>query len=475
MTSLLPDAPVTVSVSPLVRRVPAAVDSEGHDCCALSAGYGLTPFAWQRAALIDAMGVRRDGRWAASRVGWSVPRQNGKNGGAEMFELHVMVMLGMRVLHSAHEVKTARKAFKRLLDFFDNPRQYPELAGLVKEIRRTNGQEAIELHNGGLVEFVARTKSSGRGYSSDVLLMDEAQELTDDELEAMMPTISASQNPLVFLMGTPPRPEKAAVVWRRFRASAVDAADPGLCWLEYGVSQDADFASRESWAAANPGAPESIGWDTIAGEFAALSLEGFAAERLGVWFDRTASTALLDVDRWLSLADPSAERGRPVFGLDVDPDRRARVGVAWSRPDGSVQVMLSPDHIDLPAHEAVGVCKALTERWGGKVWLGGAAAGLAADFEREHVPHELLKSGQFPAACGMLLDRLEAGMVRHGNQPELNSSVAGAARRVRGTSGEWEFDLSRSTNVGPLAAVTRALYGLSKGGSVYEERGALVF
>ena len=92
---------------------------------------------------------RRDGRWSAPRVGLDVARQNGKNAVIEIVELFKMVLLGRRILHTAHEVKTCRKAFSRLLEFFDNERQYPELRALVREIRRTNGQEAIVLRNGG--------------------------------------------------------------------------------------------------------------------------------------------------------------------------------------------------------------------------------------------------------------------------------------------------------------------------------------
>ena len=72
-------------------------------------------------------------------------------------------------LHTAHEVKTTRKAFKRLKHFFgeivnDPNAKFPELNALVTEIRSTNGQEAIYLSTGGSVEFIARSKGSGRGF-----------------------------------------------------------------------------------------------------------------------------------------------------------------------------------------------------------------------------------------------------------------------------------------------------------------------
>ena len=50
-----------------------------------------------------------------------------------MRELYGMVVLGERFLHTAHEVKTARKAFLRIAGFFENPRQYPELAAMAKK------------------------------------------------------------------------------------------------------------------------------------------------------------------------------------------------------------------------------------------------------------------------------------------------------------------------------------------------------
>jgi hypothetical protein len=443
--------------------VPDAADSEGLDCCELSAGYGLTPFDWQRNALVDSMGIRLDGRWAASRVGWSVPRQNGKNGGVEMFELHVMAILGMRVLHSAHEVKTARKAFKRLLDFFDNPRKYPELAALVKEIRRTNGQEAIELHNGGLVEFVARTKSSGRGFSADILVMDEAQELTDDELEAMLPTISASQNPLLFLLGTPPKPEKAAVVWRRFRQAAVDGTDPLLCWIEYGVAPDADFASRDSAAAANPGAPESISWDTIAGEFAAMSLEGFAAERLGVWFPQAAGSEILDPAVWLMLTAGSKTPASPVLSLEVALDRsRTTIGAAW-KVQGKPHVEIVED---VAGTDVVPRVVELQAKYGVSAVVvdgGTEAASLIQALEAARVKVLKVGAAERAAACAGFYDLAMTQGLSHNGDPAIANALSAARWKDVG-EGARVFSRRRSAaDIAALYAVVLALHGLDQG------------
>ena len=86
------------------------------------------------------------GRAVASLdCGLSCPRQNGKNAILEVYELFATVGLGRRVLHTAHEVKTGRKHFRRLRYFFgeraaDPGAEFQELNKLVREIRNVNGQ-----------------------------------------------------------------------------------------------------------------------------------------------------------------------------------------------------------------------------------------------------------------------------------------------------------------------------------------------
>lgn len=454
--------------SPRLRLVPAAADSEGDLACDLAARYGMTAFPWQRAALVDVMGVRADGRWAASRVGIAATRQNGKNGALEIYELWVMSQLGMRVIHSAHEVKTARKAFKRLLDFFDDPRRYPELRALVREVRRTNGQEAIELVNGGGVEFVARTKSSGRGYSGDVLVLDEAQELTEDEIEAMQPIVSASANSQIILTGTAPKAEKPSTVWRRYRALGAEGADPRLCWIEHSADPDSDPSSRETWAQANPGAPESISWDTIADEFASMSLEGFSAERLGIWTVAEASAGVLPLDLWQSLTRPDVQMSEPVaFSLEVALGREsACIGAAWQGKDRPHVVV---------AKQSAGVewvveylSAACTKRQGTVTIDGATEAGSFVDkLEAEGVKVIVTKGVDRPAVCAGLFDAVVASGVTHDGDQAVLAAITGATWRQT-VEGARTFARRGVTDIAPLYAVALALHGLDQSTDVSE-------
>lgn len=444
--------------APHVAHVPPAAGSEAAHAAKLAADYGLTPDPWQMTVLEGWLGTREDGRWSSPRCGLAVPRQNGKNGVAEVFELFCMIFLSARILHTAHEVKTARKAFARLLEFFDNERQYPELKALVREIRRTNGQEAIVLRNGGSVEFIARSRGSGRGFSVDTLVMDEAQELSEDAYAALLPTISASDNPQQIVMGTPPGPSAIGEVFTRVRSVGVRGEDERLCWLEWGCEPGVDLDDREMWQQANPALGIRLGWETVADERASMDDEMFARERLGVWIPREQQSSVVDLDVWLSLADPDVERGaRVVFGVDVDEGRAAAVGVAWARPDGLTQAAMVESALSTgQAHDRL---VELSQRWGGRVVLGGPAAGLEGDLARAGVQVQVCSSSDFSKACGAFADAVSQRTLRHRGEPDLTASVQGARWRSVGTSGERAWQLKDAAGVGPLAAVTRALWG----------------
>ena len=68
---------------------------------------------------------RDDDKFTSSTCGLSVPRQNGKNALLEMRELYGLCVLGERILHTSHAVKTSAEAFRRYSSFFENKEEYP--------------------------------------------------------------------------------------------------------------------------------------------------------------------------------------------------------------------------------------------------------------------------------------------------------------------------------------------------------------
>lgn len=462
---------------PRVERVPVREFSHGDDAAFFSSAYGLTPDPWQLRVL-DAWLGESGGRWTSPRAGLAVPRQNGKNALLEIRELFGMVALGEKFLHTAHEVKTARKAFLRLAGFFENLREWPELATLVETIRKTNGQEAIVLTNGGSVEFVARSRGSGRGYTVDVLVCDEAQELTDEQLEALLPTISSAplQNPQTLFTGTPPPPGTGAEVFVRTRQDAIEGGDPRLAWHEWSVdAADYDLDDREAWAATNPSLGRRLRLDVLEIERAQMSEEGFARERLGLW-DTSAHHSVIDLELWAMLADRGSKMvGQVTFAVDVPHDRSwASIAVAGRRADGlhHVEIIDRRRGTDWVAARV----KELRTKWrSGPVALdaGGPAGSLLPDLAAARVEVVPVSTREMSQACGAFYDYAVQKNLRHLDQPELNSALNGARKRPVGDAWVWRRK-DAIAEIAGLVAATLAVYVNDQQAAAPKRSGAVV-
>lgn len=453
---------------PRVAKFPRSRWSDADDCVFLATAYGLKPDPWQLNVLNAWMNRGRDGKWLAGRWGITVPRQNGKNGILEMVELFFMAQLGLKILHTAHEVKTARKAFLRIASFFENERKYPELAALVKDIRKTNGQEAIILHNGGSVEFIARSKGSGRGFTVDVLVCDEAQEYGEDAQAALLPTISSapSGDPLQILLGTPPAPNMDGDVFSRMRAAGIGGKDKRLAWVEWSVSGDVDVADRSLWAATNPSLGIRLNQTTIEDEFGAMSEETFARERLGMWAS-DEQMAVIPAESWDALAVDAAPEGKIAsIGLDMNLERTV-TNVCMGLRDGST-VHLELADIGAAQYRTDLLVEWIVKRAGRRVPVVmdgfSPARSLEPLLRAKSVMVRALSANELMQACGGFYDAATKDKtITHFDQQQLNASLAGAKKQKLGDAGGWKW--SRKTleiDLTPLLAATCAHYGVVK-------------
>ena len=496
------------SQRPRVHVSPKYTQTDGDIAGLFASSYGLEPDSWQRFVLDDWLGVK-GGRWAALTCGLSVPRQNGKNALLEIRELYGMVGLGEKILHSAHEVKTAQKHFRRLKHFFGNSvndpgAKYPELNALVKQVRAVNGQEAILLHatscasltggicrcDGGSVEVIARTKNSGRGFTVDVLVMDEAQELAEDALEALMPTTSAAPlgNPQWIFAGTPPGPSAAGEVFTRVRNEALSDTPGSVNWNEWSVEGTVDLDDRAHWRMTNPaldaGRLQPL---VIEGERARFSDGGFARERLGLWpLESGLSRAISDLE-WSST------------GVEVAPTDGLRTyTVAFNLEGSALSLAGGLKHADGVHVELIDAAEGditsglgaladwLAARWrnAAQIVLSGSAGApvLALLLKERKVPDAVVKiatTGEYTTACSVTLDavrdaykvaRANEGRdelvplsfthLEHEGQSQLDDSVAVADRKLRGkTTGVWGWEATTPDgNETPIEAVSLAYW-----------------
>jgi hypothetical protein len=465
--SVLPAGAPEGCQRPRVLSVPPFESSEvGREAVELAARAGLVLDPWQRFVLEQALGERGN-RWAAFEVGLVVPRQNGKGALLEARELAGLFLLDEElILHSAHEFKTASEAFRRVSRLIEDN---PEFDRRVSRVRTANGSEMIELKNGQRLRFVARSKGSGRGFSGDCVILDEAYNLGDEAMSALLPTLSARPNPQVWY--TSSAGDETSVQLGRVRARGVDGDDPSLAYFEWSVDDaDYDDADPAAWAIANPGLGIRIDVDYIARERAALSPPSFARERLGVgsWpMDLADAWAVVRRDVWAGLVDRKSRLRDPVaFAADVTPSRSFGAIATAGRNEAGLRHVEIVDHRPGTAWMVERIVE-LAERWDPcavVVDAAGAAGSLISELELAGVLVLSPQSREVAQGCGQLFDAaVDAGDVRHLDQSPLNAALAGAQKRPLGDAWAWDRKL-QTVDLCPLVAATLALWGFTTRG-----------
>ena len=316
--------------TPRIKCVPNYSYSDGDDARFLFKKYRHDLDPWQVDVIRDWLVRDKHDKLTATICGLSIPRQNGKNEMLAVRELYGIVTTGEKILHTAQQVSTAREAFDRLAGFFRNPEGFgKELAGMVDTIRRGNGQEEIVLKNGGRVKFTSRSNTSNLGFSVDVVIYDEAQALTDEQFNAMKPTLSASPNDTrqEIFTGTPPTATMRGEVFSRYRQQAIEHTNSKLSWHEWSVEKlpakgtSVDELVRLAYDV-NPAMGRRLTEDWTRQEALGMSLDGFSNMRLGWWSEvgnLKAITEKMWKDTFIKPEDAPTE-GIVTYGVKFSPD-----------------------------------------------------------------------------------------------------------------------------------------------------------
>ena len=438
------------------RTVWPRVEAKGREL-----GFGFD--WWQQQAGTVILGYGDDGRYVATvgGVGMSIPRQVGKT----FFILAMIVILcilfpGLQVVWTAHHLRTSTKTFTTLRGIC----RRKKVAPLVRSIRSANGEQQVEFVNGSMIMFGARAQGFGRGFDEiDIEVFDEAQILDTKALEDMVAATNQARHihgALLLFMGTPPRKSDPSSEFRLRRSEAWAGEAKDAIWIEIGADPESDPNDQSQYPRMNPSFPLRTPLESLQRLRKNLKdPDSWNREGRGVWDPENIGGALAH-SRWLALADARAERGTDVvFGLDLTGDRDVWIAVAWKRDDGADHVMLTNDGRPVAAYSAVAECKRLTGEWGGTV----ATSAFGDELEREGVPFEPVNGTEFASACGLVNDAITQSSVRHGNQPALNDGIKAARWRPELTNGQRAFVLRDAPEVGPVAAVARALWGLNNG------------
>ena len=416
----------------------------------------------QRITLRAACGERKDGTWAAARVGDFGPRQGtGKNDKINARELAGLILFGERlIIHTAHEFPTANESFLRMVAIFE---AWDDLRKRVARIRFANGEQGIELLSGQRLKYRARTGGSGRGFAkADLVVYDEAQHLTRSHVAASGPAKLANPNSQSWYAGSGGF-STSAVAWE-MRRQAILGTGGRLAYTEMTgekievvdgriESTPPDPDDREVWYATIPGLGRWVteeGVETMRDELG----PDFAREGLCVWDPEPSKDDLrfwqvITEEAWRSrLRGDASPKGKLAWAVDASPDGRS-AAIACS--DGrTVEVV---DHRDGLSWVPVRLAELRQRHGWDEVALDatGPAGALIPELE---VPYRKVSLQEHAQACGGLLEAVTGVSpdLIHRGQPPLDDAVKYADRRH--VTDVWLWTRSKSSgDISPLVAV----------------------
>lgn len=451
-----PPGPVKGVQTPRIFCGPDGDEAQGKDVAEFLARNGLILDPWQRFVFEKGLAERDDGQWSAFEVVITVGRQNGKTLLLAGREIAGLFMFGEElIVHTAHQWKTAHKSFLLVQKLI---RKSPDLLSKVKRFSASPGLDAVLLKDGRSIEFIARTKASGVGWSADCVVMDEAFDLVSEELSALMPTVLAMPNPQIWYASTAAKAHSEHLYFLRDRGVRGDS--DAFCYMEWSAPEGCDPADPYAWAQSMPALGGRIPQERLEKMQRGMPAEKFGRECLG-WPDSLGLPSVFARGAWDSLAsDVSEVKGVPTYALAVSDDRSwACVAAAGANQDGLT-------HIEVGKYAAgtAWVADWLAELASRRkirvvLRLGSQAASMIGELEARRIPLVKVSISNYQQACGDFYDSVaDRRDLRHLDEKALNIAVSAA--QMRRSSDAWVWDQRHpSTDICPLEAVTLATFG----------------
>ena len=423
---------------------------------------GRTAQEWQEKIIADILAKNDSDLWTHTKYGYSVPRRNGKNEIVAIRELYGL-KTGEYMLHTAHRTKTSRMAWERLKTLLTGlgltePEDYKTTS--------TIGMESIRLkETGGRIDFGTRSTRSGLGEGFDLLVIDEAQEYTDDQQTALKYVVSDSKNPQTIFCGTPPTPVSSGTVFTKLRKSALSGDSINTGWSEWSVDREVDPHDVESWYLTNPSLGTIISERSVADEIGTDDLD-FNIQRLGLWIQYNLKSEISRV-QWEELT------------VDELPKFTSRlfVGVRYAHDTTNVSMSVAVKTDDERVFiETIG-CKEAKE---GTKWIidfikSADVASVVVDgaqgqaLLKDNMIRARLKSPILPTVKDVIKananfeQMLTAKKICHRNQPSLAQSATNCERRNIGSGGGFGYrSLRNEVDISLLESAILAIHGLNE-------------
>ncbi|WP_165247497.1 hypothetical protein [Adlercreutzia sp. ZJ141] len=437
------------------------------------AGYSLLD--WQVDVIAVWSAFDALGQWVHRRNGASVPRQAGKSVNGIVWVIFLACMMGYKVLWTDHNYSTTCEMLDRFRKILgrrpDDNYGIKAFNRLVTAACSKTAQESYEFKGGGVIAFSTRTKSAGLGYSFDVVVYDEAQELMPEHVQAIMPTTSsgAKHNFQAIYLGTPTRAGSPATNFMQMRTEALgDACGDDLSWVEWGAPEIGDVRDEARLYEVNPSlASGHADINAISAGIRAMLPDDLAAaqEYFGYWLPGTTAASAIDAAAWKACeTDAPMAGGKLAFGVKFSPDG-AIVAISWARAERGAGSYVELYDVQGASGGTAGVSDMLLRNAAeiAAVCIDGksGADALIQRLNDGGFPKKAIMQGSsavVQAAATMLRDEICSKTLTHIASPALDESATRSIKRDIGKNGGWGFGDGPDSVSAPIESVSLALY-----------------
>lgn len=394
---------------------------------------GRKAMEWQQLLIYDMMARTDDDLWTHSRFGYAVPRRNGKNEIAAIRELWGLKQ-GENILHTAHRTTTSRSAWERLKQLLDD-------AGIDHKDSGALGQEVIRVkETGGVIHFRTRTSKGGLGEGFDLMIIDEAQEYTEDQETSLKYVVSASPDPQTIFCGTPPTTESCGTVFMHMRDTILTEGMEDTGWAEWSVEEIHKQTDVDAWYECNPSLGTILKERAVKAEIGPNELD-FNIQRLGYWIRYNLKSAVSQAE-WDELKCETVPelRSKIFVGVKYSKTDTVAVSIAIRATDGRIFV----EGIDCRPFRA------------GTDWIvaflrgidyqtcvidGASGQQLLRDAMKDAGLHRTLfpKVAEVIKANATFEERLAGKELCHKGQPSMVCSVTNCEKRTIGSNGGFGY------------------------------------
>lgn len=416
--------------------------SHGKEAIDIYNSTGRTAQKWQVDLVDNILAYNKDDLFVHTKVGYSVPRRNGKNEILTIVEMWGLKN-GLRILHTAHRTSTTHVAWERLFNLLTKANIE------ISSSYRAFGKEHIEVGGKGVIEFRTRTSKGGLGEGYDILIIDEAQEYQDDQQSALKYVVSDSKNPMTLMCGTPPTPVSSGTVFTKFREETLKGKGVNAAWAEWSVDEQQDPNDKKYWYQANPSLGTILTERKIQDEISGDDID-FNIQRLGYWTKYSLKSEISKAD-WqkLILKGKLKPKGKLFVGIKYGQDgTNMAMSIAVKQETGNIFV----ESID---------CRSIRK---GNTWI--------IDFLKKADVQNITIDGS--VGQSLLVDELKKNKIKtkvilptvkeiiianstfeqavygdkicHNDQPSLTAVVTNCEKRAIGTSGGFGYKSLKPEN-----------------------------